>query len=171
VSEPKVIFTTQLGSIDDTIAFAEALGEELRPGDLVLLEGDLGVGKTTFVQGLARGMGLASAVKSPTYTLVHEYRGIGRPGLGHVDLYRLPEGKDLSDLGLDDLLARGPVAVEWGARLFVPGADALLVRMRGPDPDSGPEWRELTLEGRGERGDELAAFGAAWLMTNPPPDA
>jgi tRNA threonylcarbamoyladenosine biosynthesis protein TsaE len=171
VSDPKVIFTTQLGSIDDTIAFAEALGEELRPGDLVLLEGDLGVGKTTFVQGLARGMGLASAVKSPTYTLVHEYRGIGRPGLGHVDLYRLPEGKDLSDLGLDDLLARGPVAVEWGARLFVPGADALLVRMRGPDPDSGPEWRELTLEGRGERGDELAAFGAAWLMTNPPPDA
>jgi tRNA threonylcarbamoyladenosine biosynthesis protein TsaE len=171
VSEPSVTVTMQLGSIDETIAFAEALGQELEPGDLVLLEGDLGAGKTTFVSGLARGMGLASAVKSPTYTLVHEYRGIGRPGLGHVDLYRLPEGKDLSDLGLDDLLARGPVAVEWGTRLFVPGADALLVRMSGPDADRGPEWRELTLEGRGERGDHLASFGMAWLMLNPPPDA
>ena len=163
--------TLFLADEDATVKFGAALAEVTGGRGVIFLEGDLGAGKTTFVSGLARGMGLASAVKSPTYTLVHEYRGIGRPGLGHVDLYRLPEGKDLSDLGLDDLLARGPVAVEWGTRLFVPGADALLVRMSGPAADSGPEWRELTLEGRGERGDELAAFGAAWLMTNPPPDA
>ena len=172
MSEPAARFSTQLAALEDTAAFAVRLGEELQPGDLILLEGDLGAGKTTFVQGLARGMGLAAAVKSPTYTLVHEYRGLGRPGLGHVDLYRMPPGRDLSDLGLDDLLARGPVAVEWGGRLFDGRADALLVRLRGPDADQGPEWRAVDLDARGPRGDALFALAMAWLrqtMTPPPP--
>lgn len=169
MSEPVLTFTTPLGSLADTMAFARFLGAKLLPGDLVLLEGDLGAGKTTFVQGLARGMGLAAAVKSPTYTLVHEYRGSGRPGLGHVDLYRMAAGRDLSDLGLDDLLARGAVAVEWGGRLFDTAPNALLVRIATGGPDADSEWREVTLDSRGPRGFELQGSAVAWLMSPPSP--
>ena len=152
-----------LASADDTRALAATLGEALEAGDLVLLEGDLGAGKTTFVQGLARGMGLAAAVKSPTFTLVHEYRGLGRPGLGHLDLYRMPGGRDLSDLGLDDLLARGPVAVEWGGRLLAGAPDALLVTLSAPGPDDPPDRRAVGLEARGPRGRALLAVARDWL--------
>lgn len=84
-------------------------------GDLVLLEGDLGSGKTVFVRGLAEGLGAApSEVASPTFALVHEYGPAGDATLVHADLYRLQEGADLSDLGLDEALARGKVvAIEW----------------------------------------------------------
>lgn len=157
-----------VASREDMLSLAAALGAGLEAGDLVLLEGDLGAGKTTFVQGLARGMGLAAAVKSPSYTLVHEYRAIGRPGLGHLDLYRVAEGRDLGDLGLDDLLARGAVAVEWGGRLFAGEPAALLVTLTGPGPDDAPERREVTVAGRGERGRALCALVAAWAA---PPDA
>jgi tRNA threonylcarbamoyladenosine biosynthesis protein TsaE len=151
------------------MAFAEFLGSILRAGDLVLLEGGLGAGKTTFTQGLARGLGLASAVKSPTYTLVHEYKAAssGRPGLGHLDLYRIPAGRDMGDLGLDELLERGPVVVEWGARLFGPAADALLLTLTLPADDAPAESRGLAVEGRGARGAELAAAARARLRPSP----
>lgn len=168
MSEPVIQFSTQLASLADTTAFAEFLGSKLRKGDLVLLDGDLGAGKTTFVQGLARGMGLASAVKSPTYTLVHEYRGIGRPGLGHLDLYRMAPGRDLSELGLDDLLARGAVAVEWGSRLLASQPQALYLRLSGPEPDTSPEWREVSLDSRGRRGGRLCTYAVTWLVATTP---
>ncbi len=171
MSEPVIRFTTPLATAEDMSEFAACLGEDLRAGDLILLEGDLGAGKTTFVQGLARGMGLTAAVKSPTYTLVHEYRALGRPGLGHLDLYRLAPGRDLSDLGLDELLARGPVAVEWGGRLFDREPEALYVSLSGPAADSAPEWREVGLGSRGERGGELFALAVAWLKSTRPPPA
>jgi tRNA threonylcarbamoyladenosine biosynthesis protein TsaE len=103
---------------EGTRRVASALAGVLGPGDLVLLDGDLGSGKTVFVQGLAAGLGLdGSAVTSPTFTLVHEYRG-GRLPLQHVDLYRL-DATDLDEVGLDpDLAARGVVAVEWAERLL-----------------------------------------------------
>jgi len=97
----------------------EALGEELAgrlgAGDLVLLAGELGSGKTTFVRGLARGLGAQATVQSPTFTLVRVYPG--RVQLAHVDLYRLEQSAELRDLGLDELLEEGVVAVEWGDRL------------------------------------------------------
>jgi tRNA threonylcarbamoyladenosine biosynthesis protein TsaE len=154
-----------LPSRAETIAFAAFLGGLLQAGDLLLLEGGLGAGKTTFVQGLARGLGVAAAVKSPTYTLVHEYRASahGRSGLAHLDLYRIPVGRDLGDLGLDDLLERGPVVVEWGGRLFTPAADALLLTLALPADDEPAESRRLTVEGRGPRGGALAAAAIARL--------
>lgn len=158
---PRVV-TVALASREETLALAADLGAALDAGDLLLLEGDLGAGKTTFVQGLARGMGLTAAVKSPTFTLVHEYRAIGRPGLGHLDLYRLGEGRDLGDLGLDDLLARGAVAVEWGGRLAAREAAALVVTLTGPAPDGAPERRTLVASARAGRGLELLAGVAAW---------
>jgi tRNA threonylcarbamoyladenosine biosynthesis protein TsaE len=114
-------------SEDDTRAVAAALAPTLAPGSVLLLSGDLGAGKTAFVRGLAEGLGLEPEdVTSPTFTLVHEYRG-GRLPLIHVDLYRL-ERADLDEIGLDqDLAARGVMAVEWPERLSAPPTDALAV--------------------------------------------
>lgn len=96
-----------------TAALGARLGRGLRAGDVVLLYGDLGAGKTTFVRGLARGAGYRGRVTSPTFALAHVYRA-RRLNLHHLDLYRLKSG-DASELGLDDLLGdpRGAVVVEW----------------------------------------------------------
>ncbi len=119
--------THQSNSEDDTHRIAAALAALLQPGAVVLLSGDLGAGKTAFVRGLAEGLGVdPGEVTSPTFTLVHEYRG-GRLPLIHVDLYRL-ESADLDEIGLDtDLAATGVVAVEWSERLSRVPAGAIRV--------------------------------------------
>ena len=100
---------------EDTREIGGALATLLRPGDAVALTGELGAGKTTFVQGVARGLGFPGPVVSPTFTLVREYRG-GRLALVHADVYRLERVQDVLDLGLDDTLADGDAVlfVEWG---------------------------------------------------------
>src|SRR5437588_6992002 len=103
----------------ETEAAAERLARQLRSGDLVLLVGPLGAGKTTFVRGLARGLESPAQVMSPTFQLVRVYPG--REQLAHVDLYRLNSSAELSGLGLDELLDQGVVAVEWGDRLGLGG--------------------------------------------------
>lgn len=119
----------------ETRAIAAALAPALAPGAVILLSGDLGAGKTAFVRGLAEGLGLDSdAVTSPTFTLVHEYRG-GRLPLIHVDLYRLDHA-ELDEIGLDqDLAAQGVTAVEWSERLSrdVPGAVRVRINDLGGD--------------------------------------
>jgi len=101
----------------ETAAIASALAADLKPGAVLLLSGNLGAGKTAFVRGLAEGLGVDPAeVSSPTFTLVHEYRG-GRLTLYHVDLYRL-DRTATDDLGLDELgVADGVLAIEWPDRL------------------------------------------------------
>ena len=97
----------------DTRDAGAALAPLLREGDAVALTGELGAGKTTLVQGLARGLGIDDQIVSPTFTLIREYRG--RLHLVHVDVYRLERVQDVIDLGLDDELADGAVlVVEWG---------------------------------------------------------
>ena len=95
----------------------------------MLLEGPLGAGKTTFVRGLARGLGSNAHVMSPTFQLVRIYEG--RLQLAHVDLYRLDSGAGLAELGLEELLDAGAVVVEWGDRL--PRAEGLRVRLEPVD--------------------------------------
>lgn len=104
-------------SEDETAAIARRLAHELAAGDVLLLSGDLGAGKTAFVRGLAEGLGVAPEdVSSPTFTIVHEYRG-GRLPLFHVDLYRL-EKAATTDIGLEELgAADGVLAIEWPDRL------------------------------------------------------
>lgn len=115
----------------ETEAAGEQLGSRLRKGDLLLLEGDLGAGKTTFVRGVARGMGSPAHVASPTFQLVRVYPG--RIQLAHVDLYRLEASTELAELGLEELLDQGVVVVEWGNRLEAPEAAMLSIEHLGGD--------------------------------------
>jgi tRNA threonylcarbamoyladenosine biosynthesis protein TsaE len=111
-------------SEDETAGIARELGAALKAGDVILLSGNLGAGKTAFVRGLASGLGIDAAdVSSPTFTLVHEYRG-GRLTLYHADLYRL-ERVATEDIGLEEMgVADGVLAIEWPDRLAhaIPGA-------------------------------------------------
>jgi len=104
-------------SEEDTLAIARELATTLKAGDVLLLAGDLGAGKTTFVRGLAEGLGInPQDVSSPTFTLVHEYRG-GRLTLYHADLYRL-DRTATDDLGLEEVGVKdGVLAIEWPDRL------------------------------------------------------
>ncbi len=142
--------TIRTDSPDATRAVAAALGELLVAGDLVLLVGDLGAGKTAFAQGLARGLGVDEPVTSPTFTIVQEYQG--RLRLAHVDVYRLDRVQDLYDVGFDELVDDGVTVVEWGdlVEQVVP-AEHLVVRIEPGPADNdrvlelsyhGPRWRE-----------------------------
>lgn len=125
-------------SAAETEAAGERLARRLAAGDVLLLEGPLGSGKTTFVRGLARGLGVAGHVASPTFQLVRVYEG--EVALAHADLYRLEDpAAALADLGLEELLDRGVAAIEWGDRLVWPGA----ARVRFEE--EGPERRRLRL--------------------------
>ena len=119
--------TILTSSEDETSAAGERLAARLRPGDVLLLHGDLGAGKTAFVRGLARGLGAAADdVSSPTFTLIQEYRG--RLMLHHVDLYRL-QPVEVRDLGLDELVSGDAiVAVEWAERWTERPLDAWEIR-------------------------------------------
>ena len=122
-------------SEDDTRSIASAFAKQLQAGAVILLSGDLGAGKTAFVRGLAEGLLInTDEVTSPTFTLVHEYRG-GRLPLIHVDLYRLDRA-DLDEIGLDqDLAASGVIAVEWAERMSraIPGAIPITITDLGGD--------------------------------------
>ena len=109
---------TTTHSAEETIALGRKLASELSPPLIVLLHGDLGAGKTTLVKGIAEGFNAARAedVTSPTFTLVHEYRG-PRATLYHIDLYRVDTERELETLGLDDLLAPNCILlIEWGEK-------------------------------------------------------
>ena len=125
-------------SAAQTEAAGEELGRRLRPGDLVLLKGELGAGKTTFVRGMARGVGSAAPVASPTFQLVRIYPG--RVQLAHVDLYRLEKEDEVRDVGLDELLDAGAVVIEWGERLT--GAAGAFISIE----HLGDDRRRLTVE-------------------------
>lgn len=107
----------ELRTLADTAALAAEVAPRLRPGGLLLLEGDLGAGKTTFTQALARVYGVTRAVTSPTFTLANEYRLPDGGRLVHFDLYRLASPEGLYDLGLEDALERGArMVMEWPER-------------------------------------------------------
>lgn len=100
-------------SVDETRALGEGLARSLlRVGDVVVLSGELGTGKTAFAQGVARGLGVTELVVSPTFTIVREYEG--RLPLTHVDVYRLDRLQELHDIGFDELLDERVTLVEWG---------------------------------------------------------
>jgi len=114
-------------SEDETFAWARSFAGSLLPGDVVALSGDLGAGKTVVCRGLARGLGYAGDVHSPSYALIHEYPG-GRLPLFHMDLYRLAQGADWEEIGLDHYFQQGGIClIEWPERL--PGDFPFTVRI------------------------------------------
>lgn len=105
----------EVASVEETWALAEKFAQTLSPGDVVCLEGDLGAGKTTFTQALARSLGVSGRVTSPTFCVVQEHPG--ERFMVHMDLYRLGGEEDVLELGWEDYLARGAiVVVEWPER-------------------------------------------------------
>ena len=116
-------------AVAETQALATALAELARPGDLVLLSGDLGAGKTAFAQGFGRGLGIDEPITSPTFTLVRTYKV--RLVLNHLDVYRLEQMSEALDLGLAEMLDEGGVVlIEWGDAIFpVLPHDLLEVRL------------------------------------------
>ncbi|ACZ29713.1 protein of unknown function UPF0079 [Xylanimonas cellulosilytica DSM 15894] len=159
-----MVVTVDLPSADATRALGAALADILRAGDLVILTGDLGAGKTTFTQGLGAALGVRGHVSSPTFIVAREHAaglrpdGTRGPGLVHVDAYRLGGLDELDALDLDSSLEDSVTVVEWGAGL----AEALtedrleieLVRPRGglldlENPEAGV--RHATLRGVGPR--------------------
>ena len=104
-------------SEEETTTVGRELAAALSAGDVLLLYGDLGAGKTAFVRGLAEGLGVPrEEVSSPTFTLIQEYRG-GRLTLFHVDLYRIDDPREFDELGLDEIAEDGVLAIEWAEKL------------------------------------------------------
>jgi tRNA threonylcarbamoyladenosine biosynthesis protein TsaE len=130
-------------SEQETEELGRRLAETLKGGAVVAMYGDLGAGKTAFVRGMARGLGLDCRVSSPTFTIVNEY--LGERELIHFDLYRISGEEELFDIGWEDYLSRGAIcAVEWSEN--VPGAfygDEITVRIR----KTGDTRREIEIGG------------------------
>ncbi len=120
-------------SVDETRKLASALAAVAQPGDLLVLAGDLGAGKTAFTQGFGRGLDVTEPITSPTFTLAQQYEG--RLVVHHLDVYRLDQLAEVADLGLSELLDDGGVTlIEWGdAILPVLGSDYLEVRLTFTD--------------------------------------
>ena len=139
------------------------LGAALKAGDVVCLQGDLGAGKTTFVQGVAKGWGSVDAVSSPTFILVNVYRDEQRKQLFHMDAYRIDSASEAEELDLDSMLAQGALLIEWPERIdgLIP-SERLWVRLEYMDDEE----REMRFNSSGKRYDDLlevirhAAFGA-----------
>ncbi|HJV45466.1 MAG TPA: tRNA (adenosine(37)-N6)-threonylcarbamoyltransferase complex ATPase subunit type 1 TsaE [Bacillota bacterium] len=137
------VFVTR--SAMETQEWAKNLAERLRPGDVIALEGDLGAGKTTFTQGLARGLEIQGVVNSPTFTIIKEYAG--RIPLYHMDVYRVED--EWEELGLDEYFyGDGVTVVEWASMIRPSLPNCLLdIYIKRLEQDN----REIRLTPRGER--------------------
>lgn len=139
-----------LETSDDTRAFGEGLGRGLRAGDLVILTGGLGAGKTTLTQGLAEGLGVRGPITSPTFVIARIHPSlVGGPALVHVDAYRLGGFAELDDLDLDADLEDSVTVVEWGHGLAEDLSDDRLEVVLEADPET--ERRTVVVAGHGER--------------------
>jgi len=149
-TEPEPLRIRSAGEMRD---FGRILGEQLRPGDVICLRGELGAGKTTLTQGIAAGVGACGTVSSPTFTLIHEHRG--KLPLYHVDAYRLDSSEELWDLGFEEYLrAGGVVVIEWCDRV----ADALPHERLTLLLEHAGTSRLVSVQAHGDRADDLAAL-------------
>ena len=135
-------------SVSETEQLGEQLGARLPAGSVVAFRGGLGMGKTAFTRGLARGLACQDRVTSPTFTIVNEYEG--RLPLFHFDMYRLPDSDALFDIGWEDYLDRGGVcAVEWSENVSdaLPAGTVYVTIQRHEEHE---DWRVITIEGGSE---------------------
>jgi len=138
----------QLATVADTHVWGARLATMLRAGDLLLLSGGLGAGKTTLAQGIARGLGVRGPITSPTFVMARVHPSlVGGPDLVHVDAYRLSGLAELDDLDLDASLDEAVTVVEWG---------------RGVAEQLSEDYLEMTLSGQDTRTVEVVGHGARW---------
>lgn len=139
--EPEWAASYDVGSAAELQALAAGLAGHLRAGDLLILSGELGAGKTTFTQGLGRGLAVEDRIISPTFVLVRQHRSRDRrPGLVHVDAYRLESAAAVDDLDLEATLDANITVIEWGAgRVEHLAASRLHVEITRPLGGAGPE--------------------------------
>ena len=149
-------------SPEQTRSIGMRLGGALQAGDVVCLQGNLGAGKTTFVQGIAKGWGSLDSVSSPTFIIVNVYRRADQSQLFHMDAYRLDSTAEAEELDLDSMLAQGPLLIEWPERLngLVPN-ERLWIQLEHIDEEE----REMKFKSSGQLYDGLleiirhAAYG------------
>jgi tRNA threonylcarbamoyladenosine biosynthesis protein TsaE len=157
-------------SLSDTHAIAGALAALVREGDIIVLSGEMGAGKTAFAQGFGRALGVTEPITSPTFTLVHSY-DCGKLTMHHADLYRLDRTAEVADLALAELAEfHGVVLVEWGDVADASFGDHLVVHLDADvesdldldsDPPTGPSTDDdFTLDER--RTIEISAVGSGW---------
>ena len=139
-------------SPEQTRRIGMRLGASLQAGDVICLQGDLGAGKTTFVQGLAQGWGSLDAATSPTFILVNLYRRVDGAQLFHMDAYRLDSAPKAEELDLDTMLAEGPLLIEWPERIksLIPH-DCIWLEMEY----LAEEHRQMRFKSKGKRYDAL----------------
>ena len=133
-------------SEEETFAVGEKLGKEAGPGQIFCLEGDLGTGKTVLAKGMARGLGVTDDVVSPTFTIVHEYKG--RLPFYHFDIYRLEDEDELDEIGWNDYIGSdGVVLIEWADQVAeAMPKDAVWIRIE-KDLGKGVDYRLITISG------------------------
>ncbi len=156
-------------SLADTHAIAAALAASSRPGDLLVLSGEMGAGKTAFAKGFGVALGVTEPITSPTFTLVHTYdlpaaHGNGATALHHADLYRLDRTAEVADLALDELAEDGGIVlVEWGEVVETLLGDHLVVHLEPDvfDDDAADDDLDADLVD-GARMIEISATGASW---------
>lgn len=165
----------RVADLAGTHAVAAAIAGLARPGDVIVLAGEMGAGKTAFAQGFGRALGITEPITSPTFTLVHSYPGPGKLTLHHADLYRLDRSAELDDLALHELAAFGGVVlVEWGDVVSGSLGDHLEVRLTHPDDsldaDDADDASDEQVDAEsdddfaddGQREIELHATGSGW---------
>jgi tRNA threonylcarbamoyl adenosine modification protein YjeE len=147
VNGTELMFEVESRSVDETQRIGSEIAATLEPGDVVLLVGELGAGKTSLVKAIVESLG-GSHVTSPTFTLCHRYAT--SPPLAHVDCYRIDEGDDLADLALDEVIDEGSVAlVEWGDRFTGRLGDDVLWCTLSQGSTDPADTRRITFEARG----------------------
>lgn len=160
------MISLQVRSVADTHAVASALAQLARTGDVIILAGEMGAGKTAFAQGFADALGVDEPVTSPTFTLVHTYDS-GRVNLHHADLYRLDRMSEVADLALAELVeGDGILLVEWGDVAASMLGDHLELRLQHDDDDENS--RQIVVRGVGRgwaaRWERVEAAVAPWRV-------
>lgn len=131
-------------NINDTISYARELAAGAQPGDIICLDGDLGVGKTVFAKGFAEGLGIREPITSPTFTIMNIYDS-GRLPLYHYDVYRIEDESEMDELGYEEyFFGSGVTLVEWASQIpaCIP-KNAMHIEIK-KDPTKGDDYREIT---------------------------
>lgn len=139
-------------SPEETYALGEKYGKAAKPGQVICLSGDLGVGKTVFTQGFAKGLGIKDTVSSPTFTIIKEYTD-GRIPLYHFDVYRIEDVDEMEEIGYDDyFFGEGVCLIEWAEKIRDILPDRVQKITIRKNPEKGFDYRKITAEGFEEAG-------------------